>query len=92
MQGARVRSLVRELDPTRSKDGRSRMLHLIPGTAKYINKYEQRQYRVFYASWIKSREELEDAPGGPVVKNPLASVGDTGLIPGRGRFHMPQDN
>ena len=30
-----------------------------------------------------------DFPGGPVVKNPLASAGDTGLISGQGRFHMP---
>ena len=33
-----------------------------------------------------------DFPGGPVVKNPLASAGDTGSIPGPGRFHMPQNN
>ena len=29
-----------------------------------------------------------DFCGGPVVKNLPASVGDTGLIPGPGRFHM----
>ena len=92
MQGARVPSLVRELDPTHNKDGRSQMLHLIPGTAKCINKYEKRKYQVFYASWIKWREELEDFPGGPVVKKPLASGGDMGLGPGQGRFHMPQGN
>ena len=27
-----------------------------------------------------------------MVKNPPANAGDTGLIPGPGRFHMPQDN
>ena len=32
-----------------------------------------------------------DFPGGPVVKNPLANAGDTGLIPGLGRFHMPAE-
>ena len=31
-----------------------------------------------------------DFPGGPVVKNPPANAGDTGLIPRLGRFHMPQ--
>ena len=31
-------------------------------------------------------------PGGPVVKNPPVNVGDTGLIPGLGRYHMPQCN
>ena len=30
-----------------------------------------------------------DFPGGPVVKNSPANSGDTGLIPGPGRFHMP---
>ena len=29
-----------------------------------------------------------DFPGGPVVKNPPASAGDTGSIPGPGRSHM----
>ena len=30
-------------------------------------------------------------PGGSVVENPPANVGDTGLIPGPGSFHMSQD-
>ena len=34
----------------------------------------------------------EDFPGGPVVKNPLANAGDTGSIPGPGRFYMPTCN
>ena len=29
-------------------------------------------------------------PGESVVKNPSASAGDTGSIPGPGRSHMPQ--
>ena len=33
-----------------------------------------------------------DFPSGPVVKNLLASAGDTGSIPGPGRFHMLQGN
>ena len=32
------------------------------------------------------------SPGGPVVENPPANVGNTGLIPGPGRFHMQQGN
>ena len=31
-------------------------------------------------------------PGGLVVKNPPANAGDTGLIPDRGRSHMPRGN
>ena len=34
----------------------------------------------------------DDFPGGAVVKNPPASAGDTGSIPGPGRSHMPQGN
>ena len=33
-----------------------------------------------------------DFPGGPVVKNPPANAGDTGLISGPGRSHMPWIN
>ena len=33
-----------------------------------------------------------DFPGGPVVENLPANVGDMGLIPGLGRFHMWQGN
>ena len=33
-----------------------------------------------------------DFPGGMVYKNLPVSVGDTGWIPGLGRFHIPQSN
>ena len=32
----------------------------------------------------------QGSPGGPVVKNPPCNAGDTGLIPGPQRFHMPR--
>ena len=35
---------------------------------------------------------MTDFPGGPVVKNPPANAGDTGLVPSPGRFHMPRGN
>ena len=35
---------------------------------------------------------MRDVPGGPVVKNSPANAGDTGLIPGLGRSHMPRSN
>ena len=34
----------------------------------------------------------DNFPGGPVVKNPPANVGDMGSIPGLGTFHMPRGN
>ena len=33
-----------------------------------------------------------DFPGGAMVKNPPANAGDTGLSPGPGTSHMPQNN
>ena len=35
---------------------------------------------------------IKDFLDGAVDKNPPANVGDTGLIPGLGRFHMPWSN
>ena len=35
---------------------------------------------------------LQGFPGGSVVKHPLASVGDMGLIPSQGRSHMSWSN
>ena len=40
----------------------------------------------------KSKNEHLDFPGGTVDKNPPASEGDTGSIPGLGRLHMPWSN
>ena len=37
-------------------------------------------------------KDQEDFSGGAVFKNPPANAGDTGLIPGLGRSHMPQSN
>ena len=31
-------------------------------------------------------------PGGPVVSNPPVNAGNTGSIPGLGRYHMPRRN
>ena len=42
-----------------------------------------------YTEWKKLDR---DFPGDTVVKNPPANAGDTGLIPGSGRSHMPQSN
>ena len=33
-----------------------------------------------------------DFPGDTMDENPPTDEGDTGLIPGLGRFHMPQNN
>ena len=38
--------------------------------------------------------QIQDFPGGPVVKNLPANTGDTGSVPGAGRdgSHMPHSN
>ena len=36
--------------------------------------------------------KCQDLPVGPVVKTPPANAGDTGSIPGPGRFHIPWSN
>ena len=38
------------------------------------------------------QKNLQDFPGGSMVKNLPANAGDTSLIPDPGRFHMPQGN
>ena len=38
------------------------------------------------------KKGMQDFPGGRVDRNSPANTGDTGLIPGLGRFHMPQSN
>ena len=40
----------------------------------------------------KVKNTVRDFAGGPVVKNPPANAGDTGLIPAVGRLHMSQGN
>ena len=41
---------------------------------------------------LSLKRVFQGFPGGPVVRDPPASAGDSGLIPGVGRFHMPQGN
>ena len=39
-----------------------------------------------------SLENVLDFPGGVVNESPPANAGDMSLVPGPGRFHMPQSN
>jgi len=38
--------------------------------------------------YVFNSQGVKDLPGDAVDKNPPANAGDTGLIPGLGRFHM----
>ena len=62
-------------DPTHKK-------HVLQNTVPLLELHETER---------SAQIRLEDFPGGPVIKNPPASVGDTSLIHDLGRFHMPQD-
>ena len=55
-------------------------LHLF---REYVNNHEQN---------VGSNTHGRGFPGGAVVDNPPAKAGDTGLIPGPGRSHMPRSN
>ena len=47
----------------------------------------------FSGEWgMAWKTNMQGFPDGPVVKVPAASAGDTGSIPGLGRFQMPQSN
>ena len=41
---------------------------------------------------VQDQNLVVDFPSGPVVKNPFTNAGDSGSIPGPGRFHMPWSN
>ena len=57
---------------------------LVPGgDAKCCSYFEK-------VSQCYTKVNVWDFPDGPVVKNLPANAGDTGLIPGPGRFHMPR--
>ena len=46
----------------------------------------------FVPAHSQSTVELRVFPGGPEVKNPPASAGDTGSIPGPGNSYRPRGN
>ena len=52
---------------------------------RFILKYQDK-------SEPNEKEEARDFPGGAVVKNPPANLGDTGSSPGPGRSHMLWSN
>jgi len=49
-------------------------------------------YCLYEASHKDKKHLTWGLPGGSVVKNLLATAGDTGLIPGLGRSHIPWDS
>ena len=58
-----------------------------------LTSYEKFSYHRFCVSiFFLYKDNGGGLPGGAVVKNPPASAGDTGSIPGPGRSHVPQSN
>ena len=54
--------------------------------------YFKEPYIMWHKFPFKKKKRGWDFPGGAVVKNPSANAGDTGLIPGPGKSHMPRSN
>ena len=52
------------------------------------------QMRYYYSPIrkLKFKKNFRGFPGGTGVENPPANAGDTGSIPGLGRYHMPRSN
>ena len=50
------------------------------------------QKQVNERTWKAENRKDGDFPGSPVIRNPPANTGDTGSIPGLGRFHMLRGN
>ena len=60
-----------------------------------MGKKSGRRYLQQTQAKMNSYSDIKTIPRllcGLVVKNPPANAGDTGLIPGPGRSHMPQSN
>ena len=76
MQGAQVQSLVRELGAA------TKSLHATTEDLSCCNLRPGTVKFFFFKGF----------PGSPVVKNLPVCSGDTGLIPGPGRSHIPRGN
>ena len=61
-------------------------------TLKYMWKCKESTIAKVILEMKAWKLNIWDFPGGPVVKNSPANSGDTGLIPGPGRFHMLRGN
>ncbi|KAI4562761.1 hypothetical protein MJT46_011723 [Ovis ammon polii x Ovis aries] len=69
--------------------GHQGMWMCIPGPVEGRDRHNE---VIRSVSISKLRPNPSDFPGGPVAKNPPASVSDMGLIPGPGRFHVLRGN
>ena len=56
---------------------------------QYWEGWGEDERKTWPQSWRHRDASLGDFPGGPVVEDPPASSGATGLIPGLGRCRMP---
>ena len=62
----------------------------IPGLGISLDNGSHLNFFIFLCIERLSKSNIEDFPGGPLVKNPPANGEDMGLIPGPARFHMLQ--
>ena len=82
------------LVPLRAQSGLNPgLLSVLPGRASppVTGSRNAKDFHPFIESEV-FKVGKEGFPGGPVIKNPPANAGDTGLIPDLGRSHLPQSN
>ena len=68
------------------------MLKLRPGTVPRKTQIGLRKGRLKPHEEKKKKTHMRTFPSGLVDKNLPAIARDTGLVPGLGRFHIPQSN
>ena len=61
-------------------------------TSRLQNKSGKFTHQIWQRAHAFKNYFYVDFPGGTVDKNLPASAGDTGSVPGRGRFHVPRSN
>ena len=82
------------LVPLRAQSGLNPgLLSVLPGRASppVTGSRNAKDFHPFIESEV-FKVGKEGFPGGPVIKNPPANAGDTGLIPDLGRSHLSQSN
>ena len=64
--------------------------HIDINSSNFFKQIFQLGVILIVLKYLMLKRKSWDFPGGPLVKNLPANAGDTGSIPGPGRFHMPR--
>ena len=64
--------------------------HIDINSSNFFKQIFQLGVILIVLKYLMLKRKSWDFPGDPLVKNLPANAGDTGSIPGPGRFHMPR--